>query len=65
MIEGSAGEAALDWWSRLTPDERIKWAEEIGTTMTFELPGGKIQTTSRRESDIARAAHKKLLGAKQ
>ena len=40
VIEGSSGEAALDWWSSLTPDERTKWSEEIGTTMTSEVPGG-------------------------
>jgi hypothetical protein len=65
MIDDKCDEAALDWWSGLTPDERTEWSREIGTTMTLEMPGGRVQTTPRRESDIARAAHKKIFGAGQ
>ena len=52
MIEDEPqSEPALDWWNKLTNQQRNAWAEKAGRT--FEAGG---QTFSRNDRDLARAA---------
>ena len=53
---------ALTWWGRLRHDERETWAERVGRTMIFDMPGGERRTQPRREADIARAAYEEAQG---
>lgn len=58
MIEdGEQSDPALTWWGKLRDSERDDWAGRVGRTIEIEGPGGQIMTTTRREADIARAAH--------
>ena len=53
-------EPALTWWHSLTDAQRDEWADRVGRTIRQEGPGGRVFTTSRRESDIARAAYEEI-----
>ena len=58
MIEDEPqADPALEWWGSLTDKARNRLANKVGRTIRQEGPGGKIVTTPRRESDIAREAY--------